>query len=338
MNHIEIINLISKIKSDLDEISDYLNQNQIFKTSTTATATATATATTKISTSSIQPLKHSIIVSTNASTPTITNTSDLIKENEFDYLKNMLEKKEWPEAVFDFQMVNKKSEFDKEERAASIVNILIEEDLGGKKFLDFGCGEGHVCKYSSTKSKFSVGYDLISSNNSNLIWEVNDCNYLLTTSFDNVVKNGPYDVILLFDVLDHAKNPVDVLFKCKNLIREGGKIYLRCHPWTARHGGHLYDKINKAFVHLIFDEKELKKLGFENLEFNNKILYPIDTYEKFIKSAELKKYKEDVETQEPEPFFEKDKILSKRIRNAIPSGEFPSWQLSICFADYILTK
>ena len=42
-----------------------------------------------------------------------------------------------------------------------------------------------------------------------------------------------------------------------------------------------------------------------------------------------------------EDFFEKNEMISNRIKKIVPVNEgkeFPKFQLSICFADYILTK
>lgn len=262
-------------------------------------------------------------------------------EAEFNILKQLLESSEWPESVFSVQIANEDSESDKLERAEGIAEILLPP-FGKKKFLDFGCGEGHVAKYISRESELAVGYD-ISKGASQLEWEDKKDGLLLTTSFEKVMAEGPYDIILIYDVLDHCReNPEEVLLKAKSVLSEEGKIYLRCHPWTGRHGGHAYRKINKAFVHLVLEEAELSEMGVV-LEYNKKVLFPISFYNKAIDEAGLQRESEpEVDTQEVEMFFENNPIVKSRILKSFGAHEWtsekPVFQMSQCFLDYVLKK
>ena len=270
---------------------------------------------------------------------------NLTQNKEFQELKKMLNSDEWPEALMSFQICDENSEDDKMDRAEGIVDMLIEGKLEDKKFLDFGCGEGHVAKYvSSQRSKISVGYDIEKSNNLKFVWEEKQDNFLLTADFNKIQNEGPYDVILIFDVLDHAEDPVSILKNAKSLLSDDGKIYLRCHPWCGRHGGHLYRQINKAFVHLVFNEKELVDLGI-NLDktIKNKVIYPIAEYEKYISDSELIKISMEIDSQDPEEFFSKNHLISERIKMNIPEKKgtkkrevFPDFQIKQCFLDFVL--
>ena len=258
------------------------------------------------------------------------------ENSDFEKLKNLLDSEDWPEAVLEFQIADDTSEEDKTDRAEGIVDILIEESLENKKFLDFGCGEGHAAKYASEDSSISVGYDI--EKQGSLEWE-NDEKFLLTTDFEKVKAKGPFDVILIYDVLDHAKNPVEVLNQAKSVLANNGTIFLRCHPWSSRHGGHAYRKINKAFVHLVFSEEELKNLGIDN-GHNNKVLFPIATYARYFKEAGLSVKHPDIEEQEVEPFFKNNELVRKRILTAFDRDNWeqgcPSFQMSQCFLDYVI--
>jgi SAM-dependent methyltransferase len=263
-------------------------------------------------------------------------------QSEFEILRNLLYSEEWPEAVLDFQIVDENLEEEKMDRAEGIVDILIQEELEDKVILDYGCGEGHIAKYiSQQKSKKSIGYDISRTEKSKLLWE-DECEsegYLLTTNFEKVKENAPYDIIIIYDVLDHTEDPIEILNKASSLLSDNGKIYLRCHPWCGRHGGHLYREINKAFVHVIFTEEELKELGFVEQEFNLKIIYPVSKYEEYIKYSDLKILERDVDVQDVENFFIKNEIISNRLKKIIPVKErFPNYQMSQCFHDYVLGK
>ncbi len=180
-------------------------------------------------------------------------TANNSEDNDFSQLQDLLKSDKWPEAVLEFQIADDTSEEDKTDRAEGIIDILIEESLEGKRFLDFGCGEGHSVKYSSEENaSVSVGYDIKSTGK--LPWE-QDGKFLLTTEFEKVLDKGPFDIVLIYDVLDHAEDPMDVLLKASSVLSPTGTIYLRCHPFSSRHGGHCYRKLNKAFVHLVFSEE-----------------------------------------------------------------------------------
>lgn len=266
-----------------------------------------------------------------------------VEVDEFEEIKKYLQSEDWPEAVLDFQIVDQDSEEEKMDRAEGIIDILIQEDLDNKKFLDFGCGEGHMAKYASKQSKISVGYDIKVPEKTSFNWDGLDQNFLLTTDFKKVIQNGPYDIIVLYDVLDHAEESFeDVFDKVKSVLSDEGKIYLRCHPWSSRHGSHLYRKINKAFIHLVLSEQEIKNLGFD-FEFNKKIIYPLVSYESSIQRSGLKLLNRETETQEVELFFEENDILRNRILNAFEISDWaregkPIFQMSLCFVDYILSK
>lgn len=267
--------------------------------------------------------------------------------NEFNVLSELLHSEEWPQAVYDAQIANENSEKDKDERAEGIVDILMPP-LEGKKFLDFGCGEGHIANYVGRFAEVSVGYDISKNSRSRFDWEIDDGKRLLTTDFKKVESKAPYDVILIYDVLDHAKEftPQEILSCAKSLLSDGGKIYLRTHPWTSRHGGHAYRKINKAFVHLVFTEGELKSMGID-VEPNLKVTYPLHTYESWISESGLvNSVPPEVDQQEVETFFRDKNVVRERIMKFMEVKEWgegtppgrPEWQMSQCFWDFILEK
>lgn len=256
-----------------------------------------------------------------------------------DDLKKVLDSCEWPRAVPDFQIADEASEKDKTERAEGIYEMILPS-LSGKKFLDFGCGEGHVANYASKSADFSVGYDTIRNPRSIFEWDNKKDKFLLTTDFSKVESEGPYDTILIYDVLDHAQDPKEVLAKAKSVLAEDGRIYVRTHPWTSRHGGHAYRKINKAFVHLVFTEEELRSMGVE-LEHNVKSMRPVDNFNSWLEGSGLKKSTDpELDQQQVEPFFKENPIIRKRILDNFGIEEWteglPEWQMSQCFWDYVL--
>lgn len=263
--------------------------------------------------------------------------------SEWDEIRGLLESDEWPQAVFAVQIADDNSERDKEERAEGICDIILPP-MSGKRFLDFGCGEGHVAKCIAKEADLSVGYDTEVSPKSQLKWGEKDGPLLLTDDFKRVVSEGPYDVVLLYDVIDHAKvdSPSEILSKAASVLADGGRIYLRCHPWCGRHGGHAYRKLNKAFVHLVLTEREMEALGVE-VESNIKVKKPLQAYGEAIKAADLVWDSEpEIDSQEVEDFFSDTAVVRDRILKVWGVDEWeadpPSFQMSQCFVDYVLKK
>lgn len=243
-----------------------------------------------------------------------------------DQLMELLNSDKWPEAVPSF-LICKDTEEDKFERAEGILGY-INENFKNKKLLDFGCGEGHVIKKNIF---FGVGYDVIQTGN--LSWEKFENESLLTTDFKKVEEHSPYDFILLYDVLDHAENPVEVLNIVKTVSNKNTKIYVRCHPWMARHGGHLYKEKNKAYIHIIFTEAELATMGLYP-DYKQKTYYPKAENKKWFDAAGLKIINQNTIQSIVEDFFKSPQILERL--PTLDNKKFPEWQMSQSFNDYVL--
>lgn len=198
---------------------------------------------------------------------------------------------DWPQALPENEI--SRTEQDKVDRGASIIEYVISESLEGKRFLDFGCGEGHALDYASTKNpKFLLGYDIVHPNRPNI-----------TTNFEEVKTNAPYDVILIFDVLDHMKDrQVETLRHLKDVLSPTGRIYIKCHPWSARHGAHVYETNNKAYIQFFDDTIISPSLKLKN---------PIGTYRKWFKEAYLDILSESPFREELEDYFKETHMWDK---------------------------
>lgn len=220
----------------------------------------------------------------------------------------------WPQAVPP-SIICQDNEKDKLERASAILTY-ISEDLTDKKFLDFGCGEGHVVSLTQN----SIGYDIIEKGE---LWGKTN----LTTDFNKIL--GKYDIILLYDVLDHCQNPVETLLQVKQLCNENTKVYIRCHSWMSRHGAHLHKYINKAWIHLVLNEEELSSLNLKP-EIVQKYYYPVNTHKNWFDETGFKITYSNIIKSPVDSFF---KQFSDRLNI---KGKFPEWQMSQDFNDYII--
>ena len=267
-------------------------------------------------------------------------SAPIVKEDmdSFEELKTALMSDKWPEAVNPNLICDPESKQDKVERSRGIIELLIEEDLKGLNFLDVGCGEGH-CAYLSTEygTQKSVGFDIKEYPS----WQEFDPkdNFHATTNFEEVKSHGPFDVITLFDVVDHVKgmDAASLLQACKSVLKKDGKIYLRCHPFISRHATHLYHDMNKAYIHLVFTPDELKQLvpNSKYEEESTGVVYPIKTYVDYTKAAGLNVINRRDITENVEPFFKIPKIAERIMKNT-NMNSFPEFQMSIQFIDFVL--
>jgi 2-polyprenyl-3-methyl-5-hydroxy-6-metoxy-1,4-benzoquinol methylase len=263
--------------------------------------------------------------------------------SEITELRMLAKSDIWPSAVPQ-DLICGESEDDKFSRAAGIIEDFISTNLKDRTFLDFGCGEGHIpyVAINGYETKKSVGYDVKNQDWSHF---ENRESLIYTTDWEKVKENGPYDIILANDVLDHTKDPHKELKKIQEVkTPQLGKVFLRVHPWTSRHGTHLYKQLNKAYLHLVFTKEELYSMGLEEME-TIELIDPIKTYRKMIKDVGFTIIKEDAITQPVDLFFTHTKEVLRRIKSKwansdnenFASGElFPRDILEIQFIDFIL--
>jgi len=208
---------------------------------------------------------------------------------------------EWPEATNPSLIVTDDSE--KKFRAMQIVASL-ECDFTGKSILDCGCGDGHVTYELSKTAKNVAGYD-ISKNDR---WSsFNDNNFLFSDKKSVIEKyaiENPFDIVILNDVLDHVigEDPTDLLLWVSKILKKDGIAHVRLHPWTSRHGGHLYEQVNRAFLHLAMTPDELMKNGIK-LEHNQKVSRPIAVYEKWFSQSGFSFDDRNIKTDKVDDYF-----------------------------------
>ncbi len=254
-----------------------------------------------------------------------------------DDLKKFLDNPDWVAAVPTNLICDETNHEDKMDRARGVRDIFNSDyNYENKKILDFGTGYGHFIQALTEKNvALAVGYDIknefqISSNEK----------MILTTSWDEVLKNAPYDLVFLYDVIDHAANetPQDILIKAKSVLSNEGMIKMRCHPYIGKHGGHTYTKINKAYAHLILTPSELKELGHDFKNFPTiKVTTPLKTYSKFIIDAGLKTLNQKVINESAEQIFLSGKF-AERIKSNLKTNLLLIPQMGMQFIDYTLSK
>lgn len=265
------------------------------------------------------------------------------KIKETANLRLLCKKGNWPQAIPE-ELICSDDYESRTFRAYGIIEQYLQVDLKDKKFLDFGCGDGLVAEVAlNFGASLSVGYDVKTDD----LWhKINKKdNLIITDSFDEIV-GYKFDCILINDVIDHCENQNEVFEKATNLLADNGYIFCRCHPWTSRHGTHIYKKLNKAFVHLVFTEEELSKFDIDPIP-TIKNLDPVNNYKEILKSTNLEIVTEKIITTPVEMLFSLEPAIVRRIKNLwIEEGNnsyadginFPRDILEIDFVDFVLKK
>ncbi len=198
------------------------------------------------------------------------------------HIKALMDIDCWPTAI---ELIDsgQSSVEDQIDRARSLFDSQLIQPIDKMNFLDFGCGEGYAAKEAISRGAQSTGFDIVKYST----WDQSE-NVTFTTNFDSL-KLASFDVIFLHDVIDHALDAENVMHKVKSLLKPNGLVYVRCHPWTAKHAVHLAQQgLNKAFIHLFLNTDELKSLGFDPM-FTRTEKNPLIAYRWFFHDFIIKK-------------------------------------------------
>jgi 2-polyprenyl-3-methyl-5-hydroxy-6-metoxy-1,4-benzoquinol methylase len=254
-------------------------------------------------------------------------------EKEFRKIEALIKDDKWPVAINPEYIVVTKE--DEEKRAKTILDLVVAEDLSGVKFLDCACEHGHIAKAAEERGACtSVGFDWKAR------WKFEEEGALHYTNQIKELNNfGPFDVILLYDTLDHIPvDPIVALRAINEVASPDARIYVRNHPWTSPHGGHLYEDFhdgrlgNKAWLHLVLDEIELMRLGGYKCKSNIKATNVLETYRYWFEEASFEiKSEIPIKINKVDDFFLKPEIKNRINKNLVKEED-----MLIEFVDYIL--
>jgi len=245
-------------------------------------------------------------------------------------LRQILKTDVWPNSI-------DKNTYDEKENLVDFISSVVNLENLDVLFLG---QEAYLFNEIVKEKKTNKSISYFETNKSS-IYEKEDkdeCFTLLTDKFDEIIKEGPYDVIICYDFLEHSSQPPEkILNILKNLRKNNGPIYLRTHPYCSRFHDHNYMHLNKAYTHLIFNESEKLKLGcLSGMKTCEDLLTETD-YFKLFYNLELEIKERKVVEHLPEGFFFEQKIIMERMKSKLNIEILTPEEIGIEFIDYVLS-
>lgn len=248
------------------------------------------------------------------------------------HIKALMDIDCWPAAVISKLNEQEITTTDLIDRARACLDSCLMSTIDKLSVLDFGCASGYIAKDAIWRGAKSYGFDIKEFPE----WKDPE-GVIFTTNIEDFT-NEMFDVIFLFDVIDHCVDAENIMRQVRRLLKPNGIVYVRCHPWTALHAVHLAQQgLNKAFIHLFLTVEELKELGYDPI-FTRNEKNPLVAYRWFFHDFIIKK--ENV-TRMPisdfflVPAFKELLINEQQIPNDRKDGFFKD--MEIIYVDYILT-
>ena len=141
--------------------------------------------------------------------------------------------------------------------------------IKGQNILEVGCGYGPLLKLLANKGARVVGTEVDSQSLKiarKLLPKTKKITLLQVDGESLPFKNMCFDSVILFDVIEHVKNPQLMVKECKRVLKKNGLLYVEFTPYYSPIGHHLYDYA-KLPIHLL-PVRVIKKIVFSR-KLNN---------------------------------------------------------------------
>jgi len=151
--------------------------------------------------------------------------------------------------------------------AEKYVIPFIEEKFSikpGMRILEIGCGEGGVLKAFINKGCKGVGVEMDAPRIENAKEFLPDdvaagnIKFIIKDIYKVDIEKdfgGPFDVIVLKDVIEHIHDQAKLIGWMKNFLKPGGIVFFGFPPWYMPFGGHqqiCHSKISRLpYIHLL---------------------------------------------------------------------------------------
>lgn len=97
----------------------------------------------------------------------------------------------------------------------------------GKRLLDIGCGDGKFVYDAITQGYDAIGIDLSPDRISKgkELYNLNDAQ-LICQNIDDFSENQTFDIIVMWDIIEHVESPSSVLKSIRKISHENTKIFI----------------------------------------------------------------------------------------------------------------
>jgi SAM-dependent methyltransferase len=106
----------------------------------------------------------------------------------------------------------------------------IVSEIAKGKCLEIGCGSGYTINHAAEliQDQTHVAIDIKDYR----VFKPKNVRFI-KTSLDKMVVNGKFDTIMMFHVLEHMENPVNVIEKLHGMLNKGGRLIVAVPNRTA---------------------------------------------------------------------------------------------------------
>lgn len=130
-------------------------------------------------------------------------------------------------------------------------------NLSGSKVLDIGCGYGALCSILLDYKAIVTGIEVDTKKlqkASEFLKDKKNIKLLAVPDEKLPFVDSWFDVVFLFDVIEHIDHPEITIRECERVLKPGGILYVEFTPYYSITGHHLYD-FAKWPIHILPKEK-----------------------------------------------------------------------------------
>ncbi len=126
----------------------------------------------------------------------------------------------------------------------AVAHVERFQKLKGAKVLDIGCGYGSLCKVLLDHGADTTGIEVDIKKLAAAERFLRGRKKLRLLNVQNEKLPFPassFDVVFLFDVIEHVNRPEITITECNRVLKLGGILYVEFTPYYSITGHHLYD-------------------------------------------------------------------------------------------------